>query len=146
MKRFYKLADCFLLTLRGGDFIRMTLPAKAQGYLSAGKPILAAADGAAAGMIRESGCGESVPAGDAAGLAAAMERVIAAPAGYRGKGETAAVSLNSITPEIFMESLHRLLRQAKKTAGAAEKINTGRRRALLAFVRDRRVQRFCWLY
>lgn len=115
MKRFYKLADCFLLTLRGGDFIGMTLPAKAQGYLSAGKPILAAADGAAAGMIRESGCGESVPAGDAAGLAAAMERVIAAPAGYREKGRNGRRFFEQhYTREIFMESLNRLLRRAKK--------------------------------
>ena len=40
MKDFYKMADCLMLTLRGDDFIGMTLPAKAQGYLSAGKPIL----------------------------------------------------------------------------------------------------------
>lgn len=116
MKRFYKLADCFLLPLRGGDFIGMTLPAKAQGYLSAGKPILAAADGAAAGMIRDADCGEAAPAGDASGLAAAMERVIADPDGYRTKGRNGRRFFEqNYTKEIFMESLNRLLREAKKT-------------------------------
>ena len=42
MPRFYKLADCFLLTLKGDTSIGLTLPAKIQGYLSAGKPIIGA--------------------------------------------------------------------------------------------------------
>ena len=118
MKRFYRLADCFLLTLRGGDFIGMTLPAKAQGYLSAGKPVLAAADGAASDLVREAGCGESVPAGDAQGLAAAMERVCADQAVYREKGLRGRRYFEThFTREIFMQSLDGLLRQAQEQAG-----------------------------
>lgn len=118
MERFYRLADCFLLTLRGGDFIGMTLPAKAQGYLCAGKPVLAAADGAAADLVRETDCGESVPAGDAAGLAAAMERVIADEPLYREKGLHGRRFFEEhFTREIFMQSLSRLLSQAEKRDG-----------------------------
>ena len=118
MERFYRLADCFLLTLRGGDFIGMTLPAKAQGYLCAGKPVLAAADGAAADLVREADCGESVPAGDAAGLAAAMERVIADEPLYREKGLHGRRFFEEhFTREIFMQSLSRLLSQAEKRDG-----------------------------
>lgn len=46
MPCYYKMADCMLLTLRGGDMIGETLPAKAQSYLSVGKPIVGAIDGA----------------------------------------------------------------------------------------------------
>ena len=114
MKRFYCMADCFLLTLRGGDFIGMTLPAKAQGYLCAGKPVVAAADGAAYDLVREADCGESVPAGDAQGLAAAMEAVIADPALYQEKGRNGRRYFERhFTREIFMESLNRLLEQAE---------------------------------
>lgn len=86
MKGFYQMADCFLLTLRGGDFIGKTLPAKSQGYLSVGKPIIAAADEAVQEMVAESGCGTAVPAGDDAALAQAMEDVVLHFDRYREMG------------------------------------------------------------
>ena len=117
MKRFYRLADCFLLTLRGGDFIGMTLPAKAQGYLCAGKPVVAAADGAAFELVREADCGEGVPAGDAQGLAAAIEKVVAQPLLYRQKGLNGRRFFEEhFTKEIFMRSLNRLFAQALEQA------------------------------
>ncbi|MCL2488446.1 MAG: glycosyltransferase family 4 protein [Oscillospiraceae bacterium] len=76
MPFFYRIADCFLLTLSGDGVGTMTLPAKAQSYMSAGKPILAAADGASSAIIAESKCGWCVPANDPQKLAAAMEVVI----------------------------------------------------------------------
>lgn len=86
MKRFYQMADCFLLTLRGGDFIGQTLPSKAQGYLCAGRPILGAIDGAAKEMIEEADCGECIPAGDYKALSEKMLRVIDHFDQYRQKG------------------------------------------------------------
>jgi len=76
MPFFYRIADCFLLTLRGEGVGTMTLPAKAQSYMSAGKPILAAADGVSAAIIAEAGCGWWVKADDPQVLAAAMIVVI----------------------------------------------------------------------
>lgn len=86
MQRFYKMADCFLLTLRGGDFIGMTLPGKAQGYLSAGKPIVAAIDGAGYDMMLEADCGEVVTAGDSVALAEKMEMILDNFEAYKKKG------------------------------------------------------------
>lgn len=86
MADFYRMADCFLLPLQGGNFIGQTLPAKAQGYLSAGKPILGAIEGAGAEMIAESGCGDAVAPGDYKALAGKMTRVIERFEEYKEKG------------------------------------------------------------
>ena len=61
---FYNKADACVLTLDGSTHIGDTLPGKLQTYMAAGKPILAAANGAAAEIIREADCGGCVPAGD----------------------------------------------------------------------------------
>ncbi len=53
-----------MLTLDGSTHIGDTLPGKLQTYMAAGKPILAAANGATAEIIAESECGACVPAGD----------------------------------------------------------------------------------
>ncbi len=65
---FYSRADACVLTLDGTTHIGDTLPGKLQTYMAAGKPIFASANGAAAEIIAESGCGACVPAGDAEGL------------------------------------------------------------------------------
>ena len=110
MPRFYRMADCFLLTLRGGDFIGRTLPAKVQGYLSAGKPVLAAADGAVPDLIREADCGICVPAGDAQKLAQAMEAVIRDFPLYQEKGRRGRRYYEGhFTREIFLQRLDGLL-------------------------------------
>ncbi len=61
---FYKMADACVMTLDGSNHIGDTLPGKLQTYMAAGKPIFAAANGAAADVIREAGCGRCVTAGD----------------------------------------------------------------------------------
>ncbi len=87
MKKFYQIADCFLLTLRGGDFIGQTLPAKTQGYLCAGRPVLGAIDGAAKMLIDEADCGECVSAGDYKALSEKMNNIIQHFDIYRQKGQ-----------------------------------------------------------
>ncbi len=110
MKRFYQMADCFLLTLRGGDFIGLTLPAKSQSYLSAGKPIVAAIDGAGREVIQEADCGECVPAGDYLGLGESMTQVVEHFDRYRQKGRNGRKFYEeNYTREKFMESLKKLL-------------------------------------
>lgn len=110
MPRYYKMADCMLLTLRGGDMIGETLPAKAQSYLSVGKPIVGAIDGAGREMIIEADCGEGVPAGDNEALAAAMRRVIEHPAVYRQKGQNGRRFFEeNYTKALFMQRLMALL-------------------------------------
>ena len=110
MPRFYRMADCFLLTLRGGDFIGKTLPAKSQGYLCAGKPILAAVDEAVQEMVRESGCGIAVPPGDDEALARAMEQVLREPQRFRAMGDSGRKFYEqNYTTQVFMEHLLNIL-------------------------------------
>ncbi|MCR4754912.1 MAG: glycosyltransferase family 4 protein [Lachnospiraceae bacterium] len=61
---FYNKADACVLTLDGSTHIGDTLPGKLQTYMAAGKPIIAAANGATMQIIEESECGMCVPAGD----------------------------------------------------------------------------------
>lgn len=110
MARFYAMADCFLLTLRGGDMIGSTLPSKAQGYLCAGKPIIGAIDGAGAELIREADCGIAVPAGDEKALAEAMTEMTERLEDYRKKGKNGRRFYEDhFTMNQFMQGLEALL-------------------------------------
>ena len=82
MPVFYKLADACLLSLRADSQVGYTMPAKTQGYMAAGKPIIGMIDGSARQVIEESGCGVCVSAGDADGLADAMLDFIRYPDKY----------------------------------------------------------------
>ena len=69
-------ADCALITLTGEPEIAMTLPAKMQMYLNAGKPVIASADGEIMRLIRREQCGICVPAEDPQELAHALIRFL----------------------------------------------------------------------
>lgn len=75
----YSKMDAFLLTLCSYNeigFVANTVPAKLQGYMSAGKPILASIDGGAYEIIKESNCGLVVPSGDYEGFAKIISEYI----------------------------------------------------------------------
>lgn len=76
MPYYYCLADACLLTLGNDNATGMTIPGKLQGYMSAGKVVIAAINGAANELILESNCGISVPAGQPKELAKAITRFI----------------------------------------------------------------------
>lgn len=89
MPVFYRIADACILTLDipGAPWISSTLPSRLQGYMGAGKPVLAAINGSGAQVIEDSGCGRVVPAGDAEGLAGLMADFIDNRGAYYGCGE-----------------------------------------------------------
>lgn len=106
MPDFYKLADACLLTLKGDSLIGLTMPAKLQGYMAAGKPVIGAINGAAQDVIREAQCGLCVNAGDSNGLAQSMRDFIENPDKYKdcgGKGRE--YFKNNFTKTIFMKKL-----------------------------------------
>lgn len=110
MNDFYKLADCFLLPLRGGDFIGMTLPGKAQGYLSAGKPVLSVLDGAGQELIKTADCGEAVNYNDLDGLIKAFEKIINNFEDYKIKGLNGRRYYeDNFTKDIFINRLVNIL-------------------------------------
>lgn len=57
MPKYYALADAMMVTLTPDPLVSLTLPAKVQSYMAAGKPIIASADGEIAKVVNESRCG-----------------------------------------------------------------------------------------
>lgn len=89
MPGFYKEADALLITLRGNNAVGNTMPGKLQMYMTTGKPILGAINGAANEVIKESGCGRCVSAGDYKGLSKIMADFIDNPDDYNDCGRKA---------------------------------------------------------
>lgn len=75
MPALFTKAGALLVSLKSDDVVSLTIPAKLQTYLAAGRPVLGSIDGEAARVIAESGAGFASPAGDAAGLAANVMRL-----------------------------------------------------------------------
>lgn len=74
MTEFYKKADACIVSLKADNAIGLTLPAKVQGYMAAGKPILGMINGSCNSIIKESNCGFCVEAGDIDGFADILEK------------------------------------------------------------------------
>lgn len=69
MPSFFRRADVMLISLKDVSIFNLTVPAKLQAYMSAGKPIVAMMNGEGPRIIADAQCGWSVPAGDSEGLA-----------------------------------------------------------------------------
>ncbi|MBC2889924.1 glycosyltransferase family 4 protein [Gordonibacter massiliensis (ex Traore et al. 2017)] len=112
----YAQADGMLLTFARDPeniTLRCTIPRKLQSYAAAGKPIIAAADGIAARIVEESGCGLRCAAGDDEALAG----LCAEFAGMPGKDEMGrrARSLyeERYTKDRFMDTLEKELEKLR---------------------------------
>lgn len=111
MPRFYAMADAMLVLLTAEPNISRTLPGKVQSYMAAGKPILGAADGETADVIRAAGCGYCGPAEDAGALAANIRRFLL-EADRDAMGASARAYYEAhFTRERFMDGLERMLRE-----------------------------------
>jgi glycosyltransferase involved in cell wall biosynthesis len=55
------------------------LPSKVYEYMAFSKPVVYAGTGIAKELVDRAGCGESVPPGDAAAIASAIDRLLARP-------------------------------------------------------------------
>lgn len=111
MPKFYSMADAMLVTLSTDRFVSLTLPAKVQSYMAAGKPIIASADGEIPSVIKESGCGFSAPSEDAEGLADAIRKFLA----YENKEQLSCAALDyyntNFTKSIFIKRLEKELQE-----------------------------------
>ena len=105
MPEFYSMADAMLVTLTKDPFISLTLPAKVQSYMAAGKPIIAAADGEIPIVLEKSGCVFSAPAEDAKGLANEVTEFI----NHKDKKALSQAAKKyykeNFTQELFMDKL-----------------------------------------
>lgn len=114
MPSFYKKADVLLITLRGNNEVGNTMPGKLQMYMTTGKPILGAINGAAKEVIEEAQCGSCVKAGDYEGLAKLMEFYIKHPKDYDVCGKNARYYFRKhFTLEQYMNGLEAELRKLK---------------------------------
>ena len=110
MPRFYKMADALLITLRGNNEVGDTMPGKLQMYMTTGKPIFGAINGAAYEVITEVQCGSCVKAGDYEGLAKLMKLYIENPSGFEHCGQNARdYFLKHFTLDIYMDGLEKEL-------------------------------------
>ena len=99
MPRFYSIADACFLGLTGESIISNTIPSKLQGYMAAGKPVIASLNGSAQKIINQFHCGIAVPASDADALADAMSDFLNHPEKYKNCGENGR--------EYFKEYFHK---------------------------------------
>lgn len=74
MPNYYAKADAMLVTLKSDRYISRTLPGKVQSCLAAGKPIIAAIDGATEFLINDAKCGFCSPAENATLLANSIKK------------------------------------------------------------------------
>lgn len=73
MPRLYEAASALLVSLRDEPIFAFTIPSKVQGYLAAGRPIIASINGEGARVVKEAGAGVACAAGDAQALAEAVQ-------------------------------------------------------------------------
>jgi glycosyltransferase involved in cell wall biosynthesis len=79
MAGIYAQASALLLTLVDDPLLAQTVPSKLQSYLATGVPIVAAVNGEAADIVRESGAGIACAAEDPPALAEALLSLCATP-------------------------------------------------------------------
>lgn len=75
MGSIYTAASALLVSLRDEPIFAMTVPSKVQGYLAAGRPVIAALNGEGARVIQEANAGFACQAGDGDALAAAITKL-----------------------------------------------------------------------
>lgn len=105
MPQYYTMADAMLVTLTADPVIGMTLPAKVQSYMAAGKPVIAAANGEIPRVIADSGCGFCASAEDAQGLAEAVQRFLACEDRAMLGRKAREYYLSHYTQAMFMNTL-----------------------------------------
>ena len=106
MPEYYKLADACIVSLNAENQTGLTLPAKVQGYMAAGKPIIGMISGSAQEVIAESKCGLCVDAGDIQGFSDIMREFIINHDRYKECGENGRkYFLHNYKKDIFMDKL-----------------------------------------
>ena len=106
MGKFYRLADACLLTLKGDSFVGQTIPGKLQGYMAAGKTVIAAINGSAQTVIKEAKCGLVGNAGDYKVLAKNIEAMVKNPDDYKNCGANGRLYFKKyFTKERYINSI-----------------------------------------
>ena len=111
MPKYYAMADAMLVTLTADPVISLTLPAKVQSYMAAGKPVLAAADGEIPKVIAAAECGFCAGADDAEGFAAAVRSFLDSEDRAIYGARARAYYETHFTQKMFLDTLERVLEE-----------------------------------
>lgn len=120
MAGIYGAAEALLMSLRDEPIFAFTIPSKLQGYLAAGKPVIASLNGEGARVVVEAGAGLACPAADARSLAQAAWELYRLSADERREmGENARrYALEHFAPDHLAT---KLIAQFKELATQREK-------------------------
>jgi glycosyltransferase involved in cell wall biosynthesis len=119
----YSQASAVLLTLANDEMLSKTVPSKLQSYLGAGVPVIAAAMGEPARVVRESGGGIECPPEDPAALAASIRKLASMPRSTtetmrrRGREYYEAHFEPRRLAEALLEQLRTLVHEHNKVTG-----------------------------
>lgn len=117
----YPKMDAFVLTLcseKDIGYVANTVPAKLQGYMSAGKPIFASIDGGANEIIKESKCGAVANADDYKNFAKILDDFVNNPKKYEKCGDNAIDYFNkNFEKELVIDKLEKILMDLSKKEG-----------------------------
>lgn len=83
MPYFFQKSDAMFLSLKKSEIFKLTVPAKLQAYMAAGKPIIGMLSGEGGDIIRESNCGFVSDSGDFRGFASNVIDLISLSANER---------------------------------------------------------------
>lgn len=108
MPKYYANADAMIVTLINNPYTSMTLPAKVQGYLASGRPILASANGEIARVIKESNAGFCSPADDEKLFVDNIERFLKSDRKELGDNARRYYDKN-FSKEVIMDELEEIL-------------------------------------
>lgn len=130
MPAFFAKAGAMLVSLKRDETMALTVPAKIQSYLAAGRPVLGSIDGEGARIIEESGAGLAAPADDPHSLAEIVMRLKRLPAAERSTmGEKGRdYSAQHFARERCLSELERLLLKTVQEGTDALDANPSARR------------------
>jgi len=124
MELLYEAASALLVSLRDEPIFGYTIPSKVQGYLAAGRPIIASINGEGARVVELARAGIACPAGDAGALAEAVEKLFAMdPAKRAAMGQSGRefaqlhFSLGSLTDWLQQHLAHLVAGSESSQAG-----------------------------
>ena len=113
LMEYYKTADAMLVTMISDEVISLTLPAKVQTYMAAGKPLIVSADGAAADVVAKAKCGLCAPAENPEKLAQAVQEFKRLTLAERKElaDNSRKFYLKNFDKELFFDRLENLFRE-----------------------------------
>ena len=114
LSAYYEVADACVLALGDGP-IGLTIPSKVQGYMGAGRPVVASIGGGGKVVIEQSRCGLVVPVNDAEAFSSAMESVCNERAKWHEMGRSGRRYFQrNFSKKVHVDSIEGLLERLLK--------------------------------